>query len=127
MLVSNKYITKDKHLEVSFYYRNQVDDKIVWGLGGGFFAFINILSLNIPPFSLVSKLSCLQNEICTFRSVSVRIALAFPSPMFCSFSSISTFPLVPIALAVSKSCLFYVLFHKWSILIRSQTLLKVRD
>ena len=105
-------------------HRNHVNEKIAWGLAGGFFVFMNILSANIPPFSLVSKLSCLQNEICTFRSVSVRIALAFPSPIFCSFSSISTFPLVPIAFAVSKSCLFYVLFHKWSILGR-QTLSKV--
>ena len=27
--------TKDKHLEVKFYDRNQVDDKIAWGLDGG--------------------------------------------------------------------------------------------
>ena len=27
--------TKDRHLEIKFYFWNQVDDKIVWGLGGG--------------------------------------------------------------------------------------------
>ena len=28
-------ITKDKHLEVKFNDRNQVDDTIAWVLGGG--------------------------------------------------------------------------------------------
>ena len=26
----------DKHLDIKFYDRNQVDDKISWGLDGGF-------------------------------------------------------------------------------------------
>ena len=29
-------ITNNKHLEIKCYERNQVDDKIEWGLGGGF-------------------------------------------------------------------------------------------
>ena len=28
--------TKDKHFEIRFCDRNQVDDKIAWGLGEGF-------------------------------------------------------------------------------------------
>ena len=27
--------TKDKHLKIKLYERNQVDDKIAWRLGGG--------------------------------------------------------------------------------------------
>ena len=30
------HCTKDKHLEIKLYDRNQLDDKIAWGLGGGF-------------------------------------------------------------------------------------------
>ena len=29
-------ITKDNYLDIKFNNKNQVDDKIAWGLGGGF-------------------------------------------------------------------------------------------
>ena len=35
-LREGKGIAKDGYLEIKFNDRNQVDDKIVWGLGGGF-------------------------------------------------------------------------------------------
>ena len=31
--------TKDDHLEIQFNNRNQLDDKIAWGIGGGFLFF----------------------------------------------------------------------------------------
>ena len=35
--LSQKTERRDKHLEIKFYDDNQVDDKIVRGLGGGYY------------------------------------------------------------------------------------------
>ena len=34
--------TKDKYLEIKFSDRNQVNDKVEWGLDGGFLSFHSI-------------------------------------------------------------------------------------
>jgi hypothetical protein len=46
--------TKDKHLEFKFYDRNQVDDKIALGLGGGILSIHSsfFIMLILYPFSL---------------------------------------------------------------------------
>ena len=45
--------TEDKHIEIKFYDRNQVDDKIMCRLGDGFYLFILVLHTIGPPFSLL--------------------------------------------------------------------------
>jgi hypothetical protein len=39
-------------LEIKLYDGNQVKHKVAWGLGEGFLISIQVLSSNIPPFSL---------------------------------------------------------------------------
>ena len=51
-MAKKKYIltkprTKDEVLEILFLDKNQVDNKIAWGLGEGFLSFF---SANITPF-----------------------------------------------------------------------------
>ena len=53
MYISTFYIgpsTKYNYLEIRFKHRHQVDDKIRWGLFGGFYLFIQVLSANTLPF-----------------------------------------------------------------------------
>ena len=42
--------TKDEYLEILFYDKNQVYDKIAWGLGEGCISFIPNFSANDTPF-----------------------------------------------------------------------------
>ena len=44
------FCTKDKDLEMLFQVKNQVDGKIVRGLGGGILSIIQVLSANTTPF-----------------------------------------------------------------------------
>ena len=39
-------VKKKDYLEIEFNNRNQVDDKIAWGLGGGFLYLNQVLSAN---------------------------------------------------------------------------------
>ena len=51
---------RERISKIKFYYGNQVDDKIVWGLGGGSSIFFQVLSANIPSFSLNKTLFLLR-------------------------------------------------------------------